>query len=93
MARDPIDDWMDKAIEADLVELDIDEFDGHSGPPLSHEDIEVARVRLARWQGPDAFKAAVDALCARCVSKDWFNRSHQRCCLLHVFREQRLDLL
>jgi hypothetical protein len=96
MARDPIDDWMDKAIEADLVELDIDEFDGPSGPPLSHEDIEVARVRLARWQGPDAFKAAVDALCARCVSKDWFNRSqlkflHDAFVLARFARHQHMD--
>jgi len=74
MSRDPIDDWIDKAIEADPVELDINEFDEPSGPPLSALGIEAARVSLGQWQTPDAFKAAVDAVCARCVPRDWFNR-------------------
>jgi hypothetical protein len=74
MARDPIDDWIDRAVEADPVDMDIDEFDGPSGPPLSPEEIEAARMSLAEWQRPGVFKVAVDALCARCVSKDWFTR-------------------
>lgn len=41
---------------------------------MSIEEIEAARVDLAQWQSPNAFKASVDALCARCISKDWFNR-------------------
>src|SRR5271166_4789002 len=44
------------------------------GPPLSALEIKAAWVSLAQWQSPDAFKAAVDALGARCVSGDWFNR-------------------
>ena len=72
---DPINDWIDKAVEADTVELDIDEFNEASGPPLSPEEIEAARVSLTRWQDPRAFKVEVDALCARCVSRDWFNRT------------------
>jgi hypothetical protein len=73
---DPIDDWIDKAIEAaGPLELDdVDEFTGASGPPLSPDEIEAARVNLTRWQNPGAFKVEVDALCARCASKDWFNR-------------------
>jgi hypothetical protein len=73
MSRYPIDDRIDKTIEADPIELDIDEFDEPSGSPLSPEEIAAAGVSLALWQSPDAFKAAVDALCTRCVSKDWFN--------------------
>jgi hypothetical protein len=72
---DPINDWIDKAVETDTVELDIDEFNEASGLPLSPEEIEAARVSLTRWQDPGAFKVEVDALCARCVSRDWFNRT------------------
>jgi hypothetical protein len=74
MACDPINDWIDKAVEADTVEFDIDEFNEPSGPPLSPEEIEAARVSLTRWQDPGAFKVEVDALCRRCASNDWFNR-------------------
>ncbi len=96
MARDRIDDWIERAIKADPVELDIDEFDGHSGPPLSREDIEAARVSLARWQRHDAFKATTDALCGRCASKDWFNHPqlnflHDAFVLARFARHQRVD--
>jgi hypothetical protein len=96
MSRDPIEDWIDKAIDADPVELDIDEFDEPSGPPLSPEEIEAARLSLARWQIPDAFKAEVDALCARCVSKNWFNRPqlkflHDAFVLARFARHRRVD--
>jgi len=74
MARDPIERWIDQAIVSDPIELDLDEFDEPSGPPPSSEEIEAARERLALWQSPTAFKADVDALCARCPSKEWFNR-------------------
>ena len=70
-----LEDLIDRAIEADLGDLDFDEFDDPPpGPPLSPQDIEAARTKLAQWQHPDAFKFEVDALCARCLSKDWFNR-------------------
>jgi hypothetical protein len=96
MSRDPINDWIDEAIEADPIDLDIDEFDEPSGPPLSPEEIDVARASLARWQSPDMFKAAVDALCARCESKDWFNRPqlkflHDAFVLARFARLQHLD--
>jgi hypothetical protein len=96
MSRDPLDDWIDEAIEADPVELDIDEFDEPSGSPLSPEEIEAARVSLAQWQSPDVFKTAVDALCARCVSKDWFNRPqlkflHDAFVLARFARHQHVD--
>jgi hypothetical protein len=96
MKSDSIDDWIEEAIEADPVELHVDDFDGHSGPPLNPEEIEAARVSLARWQSHDAFKAAIDALCARCVSKDWFNRPqlkflHDGFVLARFARHQRVD--
>jgi hypothetical protein len=74
MPRDPLDDWIDRAIERDPIELDIDEFDEPSRPPLSPKEIDAGRVSLARWQSPKAFKGEVDALCARCASEDWFRR-------------------
>jgi hypothetical protein len=76
MSRDLIDDWIDKVIEADPLELDIDEFDEPLGPPLSLAEIEAARGSLAQWQSPDGFKAATDALASRCHARDWFNNSH-----------------
>ena len=74
MPPDPIDDMINRAIEADPIDLDIDELGQPSGPPLSVQEIDAARVTLAQWQSPSVFKPAVDALCARCASKDWFNR-------------------
>jgi hypothetical protein len=96
MPPDPTDDWIDKAIDADPIELNIDELDEPSGPPLSVEEIEAARVSLAQWQSSDAFKDAVDALSARCVSKDWFNRPqlkflHDAFVLARFARHQRVD--
>jgi hypothetical protein len=96
MTRDPIDDWIDKAIAADPVELDIDEFDAPSGPPLLPEEIPAAWMGLARSQAPNVFKANVDALCARCASRDWFNRPqlkflHDAFVLARFARHQRVD--
>jgi hypothetical protein len=96
MSRDPTDDWIDNATEADPIELDIDEFEEPSGPPLSAEEVEAARASLAQRQSPEAFKAAVDAVCARCVSRDWFNRPqlkflHDAFVLARFARHQRVD--
>ena len=65
MSNKPSDDWIDRAIAADPVELDFDEFSEPSGPPLSSEEIEVGRSNLIRCQEPELFKIAVDTLCAR----------------------------
>jgi hypothetical protein len=85
MARDPIDHWIDRAIEADPVELDFDEFDAPSGPPPSPEEIDAARVSLAQWQSPAAFKASVDALCAQ------LKFLHDALVLARFARHQRAD--
>ena len=74
----PIQNWIDEAIEADPVAIDlddIDEFKEVSGPPLSSDDIEAAKASLTQWKTPDKFKAEVDALCPRCPPEVWFNRS------------------
>ena len=42
------------------------------GPPLTPEEIEDARVRLAKWQPAEAFSNEVKALCNRCLSPDYF---------------------
>jgi hypothetical protein len=85
-----------EAIESDPIEIDIDEFDGPSGPPLSPEEIHVAQSRLARWQRPDGFKVEVDALCARCDAKDWFNLPqlkflHDAFVLARLAKHRRVD--
>ena len=60
MSRAPIDERINEDTGTDSTEVDIDEFDGPSRPPLSAEEIEAARASLAQWQEPAAFKAAVD---------------------------------
>jgi hypothetical protein len=50
MVRDPIENWIDRVIEADPVELDIEELDEPTGPPLTSEEIKAARVSLTEWQ-------------------------------------------
>jgi hypothetical protein len=78
MARDPLDEWIDKAIEADPQTLDADDLDDDldlpAGPPLTPSEIDAARTSLAQWAAPETFKGAVDVLSARCKSRDWFNR-------------------
>jgi hypothetical protein len=76
MSRDALDEFIDKALEAEPLELEIDEFDPPAGPPLTDGEIRQARQTLAQRQAPDIFKATTDALCARCGSKDWFNSPH-----------------
>jgi hypothetical protein len=41
-------------------------------PSLTPEEIQVARIRLARWQCVKAFSADAKALCNRCRSADYF---------------------
>jgi hypothetical protein len=74
MSRAPIDERINEEIGADSTEVDIDEFDGPSGPPLSVEELGAARASLAQWQKPAAFKVSVGGFSARCTSKDWFSR-------------------
>ena len=76
MSRDAIDELIDQALQAEPLELEIDEFDTPAGPPLTNDEIQQARQTLAQWQAPDVFKTTTDALCARCASKDWFNSPH-----------------
>jgi hypothetical protein len=77
MTRETLGEWIDKAIEADPQTLDVndldDDLDLPAGPPLTSSEIEAARISLAQWEAPEAFKKAVDALSARCASGDWFN--------------------
>src|SRR5688572_7764766 len=78
MPRDPMDEWIDKAVEADLRALDVDDLDDDldlpSEPPLTSSEVEAARLALAQWAAPQAFKGVVGEFCARCISRDWFNR-------------------
>jgi hypothetical protein len=53
---------------------DFEFTDEETGPPLSKTEITRARESLAQWQSPAVFRRAVEALCKRCTSADWFNR-------------------
>jgi hypothetical protein len=71
MSRDSLDEWIDKALEADplpMVEVDVPEH----GPPLTDSELRCAQDHLSKWQAPPDFINATKALCERCLSKDWF---------------------
>jgi hypothetical protein len=82
--------------QANPVDLEMDEIQELSGSPLGTGEIEAARISLAQWQSPDSFKTAVDGLCARCASKEWFNTPqlkflHDAFVLARFARHQRVD--
>jgi hypothetical protein len=72
MHGDSLDEWIDKDCEADLLPIDIDDDDEPVGPPLTLEEIDSGRVRLARWQSAEAFSGDAKSLCSRCRSADYF---------------------
>jgi hypothetical protein len=72
---DSFDEWIEKVCEADPILVDLDDDDDGEpvvGPSLTPEEIQVARIRLARWQCVKAFSADTKALCNRCRSADYF---------------------
>jgi hypothetical protein len=73
---DSLDEWIENFCEADPLPADLDD-DGESviGPPLATEEIQAARVRLARWQCAEAFYADTTALRERCAPPDYFLQS------------------
>jgi hypothetical protein len=73
MSGKSVDGWIDDLCEADAFPIDIDDEDDEpAGPPLTAEEIDAARVRLAEWQSAEAFSKDVKALCNRCRSPDYF---------------------
>jgi hypothetical protein len=73
---DDLDDWINKAIDAD--EMQPVEFDDTSisEPPLSAEELRTARVALAQWYDPTDFRRAVHALHRRSSSAEILNNPH-----------------
>jgi hypothetical protein len=69
---DSFDEWIEKVREADPLPVDLESV---IGPPLATEEIQAARVRLARWQCVEAFHADTKQLCNRCRSADYFLQS------------------
>jgi hypothetical protein len=56
-------------------DLDDEESGAASGPPLTPEEIDAARDRLAKWQSVGAFGGDGKALRARCAPPDFFLQS------------------
>jgi hypothetical protein len=57
---DSFDEWIEKVCEADPILVDLDDDDVGEpvvGSSLTPEEIQVARIRLARWQCVKAFSA------------------------------------
>jgi hypothetical protein len=76
--HDSLDKWIENFREADPLPVDLDDDDDGEpviGPPLTTEEIQAARVRLARWQCAKAFLADTKGLCNRCRSADYFLQS------------------
>jgi hypothetical protein len=78
MPRDDLDDWIDKACEADPLANDGVGDDAWTvaprGPPLTPEEIDAAGIRLAKWQSAEFFSKDVMGLCNRCSSSDYFRQ-------------------
>jgi hypothetical protein len=76
MTRDSLDNWIDKACEADPLPLEVEEPEREHGPPLTDSELHFAEDILSKWQTPLDFASATKSLHARCGSKDWFNDPH-----------------
>jgi hypothetical protein len=73
---DDIDDWLDKALEADPLPIgDDDDNDSElRGPPLDDSELDAGQLILTQWQSPQEFSKATLAMCKRCPSRNYFNR-------------------
>jgi hypothetical protein len=74
MPRDQLDDWIDKALEADPLPMEIDEPTIERGPPLTDAELIVARDGLSKWHTPSEFISVTEDLCSRYGSEAWFSR-------------------
>ena len=73
--NDAIDDWIDQALEADPLTIDIDDDDDEPvGPRPTKIELDAAQQLLIQWQSPDDFSDAALAMCKRCLSGDYFNQ-------------------
>jgi hypothetical protein len=73
MSDDPIERWIEDAIEADPQPEISEHDDDDAGPPLSPEDLLRGRAELGIWQVPDTFRQQVDNLTRRSRSSEFFN--------------------
>jgi len=69
---DSLDDWIDKACEADA--LPTEEPEEPQGPRLTLDELQTGRAFLVQWQSPATFSATTKAMCNRCRSADYFNQ-------------------
>ena len=71
---DEFDEWIDRVCEADPLPDDVGDDDDSivRGPPLTSEEIDFAKDRLAKWQSARSFNDDVLGLCHRCKSSDYF---------------------
>ena len=75
--RDQLDEWIDKAVEADArnapdAEDDVAEVE--RGPPPTESELRGVLDALSNaWLEPAEFKRITDAVCVRLGSSAWFN--------------------
>jgi hypothetical protein len=78
MTIDELDDWLDQALAADPLELELELVDSDDKeviaiPLRSADELTNARANLTAWQSPMDFQRTVKALHTGCRSGDIFN--------------------
>lgn len=74
MQRKDLDDFVDRALEADPLPMEVDEPPIPRGPPLSDKELLAARARLSKYQPSTDFISATQDLCKRYKSSEFFSR-------------------
>jgi hypothetical protein len=75
MADDAIDQWIEKALGADPLPMEIDEPEAlPAGPPPADGEVQAGQEKLTIWQPPQRFRDTTEGLCGRCRSSEYFNR-------------------
>jgi hypothetical protein len=69
MVNDAIDGWIEKALGADPLPMEIVEPEALPGGGL-----QAGQEKLTIWQPSQQFRDTTESLCSRCRSSEYFNR-------------------
>jgi hypothetical protein len=75
MVDDAIDRWIEKALGADPLPMEIDEPEAlPEAPPPTDVELQAGQEKLTIWQPSHQFRDTTEGLCSRCRSSEYFNR-------------------